>query len=57
MKNTSSMMGLAASLLAFSVSQAACFPDSPLTRPDSRYEAANASGSEVKDKETGPGEY
>ena len=39
--------------LTLSVAQAACFPDSPLTRPDSRYEAANASGSEVRDKETG----
>lgn len=53
MKTTASLICLSASLLAFGVSQAACFPDSPLTRPDSRYEAANASGSEVKDKETG----
>ncbi|MSQ66362.1 MAG: DUF1566 domain-containing protein [Limnohabitans sp.] len=44
---------LAASFLASTVLQAACFPDMPLTRPDSRYEAADASGSEVKDKETG----
>lgn len=36
-----------------SVCQAACFDNSPLTRPDSRYEAANDSGSEVKDKVTG----
>lgn len=53
MKPTASLICFSASLLAFGVSQAACFPDSPLTRPDSRYEAANASGSEVKDKETG----
>ena len=44
---------LAAGLLASTWLQAACFPDMPLTRPDSRYEAANASGSEVKDKDTG----
>lgn len=44
---------LSASLLFSTLLQAACFPDSPLTRPDSRYEAANASGTEVKDKETG----
>jgi hypothetical protein len=44
---------LAAGLLASSWLQAACFPDMPLTRPDSRYEAANASGSEVKYKDTG----
>ena len=44
---------LTASFLASSLLQAACFPDAPITRPDSRYEAANASGSEVKDKDTG----
>jgi hypothetical protein len=44
---------LTAGFLASSLLQAACFPDAPLTRPDSRYEAANASGSEVKDKDTG----
>jgi hypothetical protein len=44
---------LAAGFFASSLLQAACFSDVPLTRPDSRYEAANASGSEVKDKDTG----
>jgi hypothetical protein len=44
---------LSVGVLVSGVLQAACFADSPLTRPDSRYEAANASGSEVKDKETG----
>ena len=53
MKFTASLICVSASLLLVGASQAACFPDSPLTRPDSRYEAANASGSEVKDKETG----
>ena len=53
MKLFSQTCVLAASVLASSVLQAACFPDMPLTRPDSRYEAANASGSEVKDKDTG----
>lgn len=32
---------------------AACLPNEPLTRPDSRYSAADASGAEVKDLETG----
>ena len=53
MKYTTSLFCVAASLLAASVSHAACFADSPLTKPDSRYEAANANGTEVKDKETG----
>ncbi|NDG14214.1 MAG: DUF1566 domain-containing protein [Betaproteobacteria bacterium] len=52
-KNNYTLMLFASSLLVNSWVQAACFTDSPLTRPDSRYEAANASGSEVKDKETG----
>ena len=52
-KHTYPLILLAGSLLAHNLVQAACFSDSPLTRPDSRYEAANASGSEVKDKETG----
>ena len=53
MKHFLYLSALSVSLLASSVLQAACFPDTPLTRPDSRYEAANASGTEVKDKETG----
>lgn len=52
-KNNYTLMLFASSLLVSSWVQAVCFTDSPLTRPDSRYEAANASGSEVKDKETG----
>ena len=52
-KNNHTLMLFASSLLVSSLVQAACFTDSPLTRPDSRYEAANVSGSEVKDKETG----
>jgi hypothetical protein len=41
------------SLLCFSLAQAACIPNEPLSRPDSRYQAADATGAQVKDLETG----
>ena len=46
---------LAASLaLVTNLAQAACFADSPLTRPDDRYQAVDGSnGTEVKDTQTG----
>jgi hypothetical protein len=55
MKNTTTCLLLC--LLGLSgVAQAACNPNIPLTRPDSRYEAvagATPAGSEVRDKVTG----
>ena len=46
---------LAASLaIVTNLAQAACFADSPLTRPDDRYQAVDGSnGTEVKDTQTG----
>lgn len=46
-------VALCGSLVCISLAQAACIPNEPLTRPDSRYQAANAPGSEVKDLDTG----
>ena len=48
-----SLAALCGSLVCISLAQAACIPNEPLTRPDSRYQAANANGAEVKDLETG----
>jgi hypothetical protein len=48
-----SLTFLCGSLLCTSLAQAACIPNEPLTRPDSRYQAADANGTEVKDLETG----
>ena len=48
-----SLTALCGSLLCISLAQAACIPNEPLTRPDSRYEAVNSQASEVKDLETG----
>ena len=40
--------------LVTDLAQAACFADSPLTRPDERYQAVDGSnGAEVKDTQTG----
>ncbi len=48
-------LALAASLaLVTNLAQAVCFADSPLTRPDDRYQAVDGSnGAEVKDSQTG----
>ncbi len=48
-------VALAISLaLVTNLSQAACFADSPLTRPDERYQAVEGSnGGQVKDTQTG----
>ena len=41
------------SLFAANAALAACIPNEPLTRPDSRYQSVNADASEVKDLDTG----
>ena len=41
------------SLFAANAALAACIPNEPLTRPDSRYQAVNSDASEVKDLDTG----
>ncbi len=48
-------IALATSLaLVTNLAQAACFADSPLTRPDERYQAVEGSnGGQVKDTQTG----
>jgi len=46
-------LALCASLFVAQAAVAACIPNEPLTRPDSRYQAADAKGTQVKDLETG----
>lgn len=48
-------LAVAASLALFTnLAQAACFADTPLTRPDDRYQAVDGSnGAQVKDTQTG----
>jgi len=41
------------SLFAANAALAACIPNEPLTRPDSRYQSVNSDASEVKDLDTG----
>lgn len=48
-----SLSVLSASLVCIGLTQAACIPNEPLTRPDSRYEAVDDKGAQVKDLETG----
>ncbi len=47
------LLGLCATFVAGHAAIAACIPNEPLTRPDSRYQAADANGAQVKDLETG----
>jgi hypothetical protein len=47
------LAAICASLFLANTALAACIPNEPLTRPDSRYQAATANGSEVKDLDTG----
>ena len=48
-----SLSVLSASLVCIGLTQAACIPNEPLTRPDSRYEAVDNKGAQVKDLDTG----
>jgi hypothetical protein len=48
-----SLSVLSASLVCIGLTQAACIPNEPLTRPDSRYEAVDDKGAQVKDLDTG----
>lgn len=48
-----SLTAVCSGLLCINLAQAACFPNEPLTRPDSRYQAVDAQATEVKDLETG----
>jgi len=48
-----SIAALSAHLMLTHPALAVCIPNEPLTRPDSRYQAADANGSQVKDLETG----
>nr|MBP8021904.1 hypothetical protein [Limnohabitans sp.] len=48
-----SLSVLSASLVCIGLTQAACIPNDPLTRPDSRYEAVDDKGAQVKDLDTG----
>jgi len=48
-----SLAAVCASLFLSNTALAACIPNEPRTRPDSRDQAANANGSEVKDLDTG----
>ena len=48
-----SMAAVCGSLLLANAALAACIPNEPLTRPDSRYQAVDAKGTEVKDLDTG----
>ncbi|MEY4676142.1 MAG: hypothetical protein RLZZ470_649 [Pseudomonadota bacterium] len=48
-----SLTAVCVSMWCISLAQAACIPNEPLTRPDSRYQAVDAKGAEVKDLETG----
>lgn len=48
-----SLAAVCGSLLCISLAQAACIPNEPLTRPDSRYQAVDAKGAQVKDLQTG----
>jgi hypothetical protein len=47
------LLGLCATFVAGHAAIAACIPNEPLTRPDSRYQAADTQGTQVKDLETG----
>jgi hypothetical protein len=47
------LLGLIATFVVGSAALAACIPNEPLTRPDSRYQAVDANGTQVKDLETG----
>ena len=47
------LLGLCATFVAGHAAIAACIPNEPLTRPDSRYQAVNSDASEVKDLDTG----
>ena len=53
MKIHTAVAGLCASLFAVQAAVAACIPNEPLTRPDSRYQAVDAKGAQVKDLQTG----
>ena len=49
----SSLAAFCGCLLFAHAALAACIPNEPLTRPDSRYQAVNSDASEVKDLDTG----
>ena len=53
MKIQSAVAVLCSSLFLVQAAVAACIPNEPLTRPDSRYQAVDAKGGEVKDLDTG----